>query len=131
LKIGGKKMGEGKSKMILWVTVSMLAVIAICAGYTWVALNWSFSTGERAGFVQKFSKKGWVCKTWEGELLMSPIPGTVPEKFLFSVRDDRVAQQLNNSMGKKINLHYEQHKGVPGTCFAETEYFVTAIRILE
>ena len=124
-------MGEGKSKMILWVTVSILAVIAIFAGYAWVTLNWSFSTGERAGFVQKFSKKGWVCKTWEGELLMSPIPGTVPEKFLFSVRDDRVAQQLNISMGKKVNLHYEQHKGVPGTCFAETEYFVTGIRILE
>ena len=124
-------MDEGKSKLVLWVTVSILAVVAIFAGYAWVTLNWSFSTGERAGFVQKFSKKGWVCKTWEGELLMSPIPGTIPEKFLFSVRDDRVAQQLNNSMGKKVNLHYEQHKGVPGTCFAESEYFVTNIRILE
>jgi hypothetical protein len=124
-------MGASRSKMILWVAVSMLVVISVFAGYAWVTLNWSFSTGERAGFVQKFSKKGWVCKTWEGELLMSPIPGTVPEKFLFSVRDDKVAEKLNNSMGKKINLHYEQHKGVPGTCFAETEYFVTEIRILE
>ena len=124
-------MGEGKSKMMLWVTVCILAAIAVFAGYVWVTLNWSFSTGERAGFVQKFSKKGWVCKTWEGELLMSPIPGTVPEKFLFSVRDDKVAQKLNAAMGKKVNLHYEQHKGVPGTCFAETEYFVTEIRILE
>ena len=124
-------MGASTSRMILWVTVSLLAVIAIFAGYTWVSLNWSFSTGERAGFVQKFSKKGWVCKTWEGELLMSPIPGTVPEKFQFSVREDKVAQKLNSSMGKKVNLHYEQHKGVPTTCFAETEYFVTDIRIIE
>ena len=124
-------MGASTSRMILWGTVSLLAVIAIFAGYTWVSLNWSFSTGERAGFVQKFSKKGWVCKTWEGELLMSPIPGTVPEKFQFSVREDKVAQKLNSSMGKKVNLHYEQHKGVPTTCFAETEYFVTDIRIIE
>jgi hypothetical protein len=124
-------MGISKARMISWVSVSILAVIAVFAGYAWVTLNWSFSTGERAGFVQKFSKKGWVCKTWEGELLMSPIPGTVPEKFLFSVRDDKVAQKLNNSMGKKVNLHYEQHKGVPTTCFAETEYFVTDIRIIE
>jgi hypothetical protein len=124
-------MSASKSKMILWVAVSILAVIAVFAGYAWVTLNWSFSTGERAGFVQKFSKKGWVCKTWEGELLMSPIPGTIPEKFLFSVRDDKIAQKLNTSMGKKVNLHYEQHKGVPTTCFAETEYFVTDVRIIE
>jgi hypothetical protein len=124
-------MSASKSKMILWITVSLLAIIATFVGYAWVTLNWSFSTGERAGYVQKFSQKGWVCKTWEGELLMSPIPGTIPEKFLFSVRDDKVAQKLNTSMGKKVNLHYEQHKGVPTTCFAETEYFVTDIRILE
>ena len=124
-------MSVSKSKMILWITVSILAIIATFAGYAWVTLNWSFSTGERAGYVQKFSQKGWVCKTWEGELLMSPIPGTIPEKFMFSVRDDKVAQKLNSSMGKKVNLHYEQHKGVPTTCFAETEYFVTDIRIIE
>ena len=124
-------MSASKSKIILWIAVSILAVVAVFAGYAWVTLNWSFSTGERAGFVQKFSKKGWVCKTWEGELLMSPIPGTIPEKFLFSVRDDKIAQKLNTSMGKKVNLHYEQHKGVPTTCFAETEYFVTDVRIIE
>ena len=124
-------MGTGRSKVILWLTVAILAVIAVSAGYAWITLNWSFSTGERAGYVQKFSKKGWICKTWEGELLMSPIPGTIPEKFVFSVRDDAVAQKLNNAMGKKVNLHYEQHKGVPTTCFAETEYFVTAMRIIE
>jgi hypothetical protein len=124
-------MSASKSKIILWIAASILAVVAVFAGYAWVTLNWSFSTGERAGFVQKFSKKGWVCKTWEGELLMSPIPGTIPEKFLFSVRDDKVAQKLNTSMGKKVNLHYEQHKGVPTTCFAETEYFVTDVRIIE
>jgi hypothetical protein len=124
-------MSASKSKIIFWIAVSILAVVAVFAGYAWVTLNWSFSTGERAGFVQKFSKKGWVCKTWEGELLMSPIPGTIPEKFLFSVRDDKIAQKLNTSMGKKVNLHYEQHKGVPTTCFAETEYFVTDVRIIE
>jgi hypothetical protein len=100
-------------------------------GYTWVTLNWSFSHGERNGYVQKFSKKGWICKTWEGELLMTPIPGTVPEKFLFSVRDDKVAEKINSTMGKKTILFYEQHKGVPTTCFGETEYFVTDIKTVE
>jgi hypothetical protein len=100
------------------------------AGYTWTTLNWSFSQGERAGYVQKFSHKGWICKTWEGELQMIPVPGAIPEKFLFSVRNVAVAQKINNMMGKKVDLHYEQHRGVPTTCFGETEYYVTDIKAL-
>jgi hypothetical protein len=101
------------------------------AGYTWISLNWSFSKGDRAGYVQKFSQKGWICKTWEGELQMIPVPGAIPEKFLFSVRNDEIAQKINNSLGKKVDLHYEQHKGVPTTCFGDTEYYVTDIKDLE
>ena len=101
------------------------------AGYVWVALHWSYSKGERAGYVQKFSHKGWLCKTWEGELAMIPVPGSLPEKFLFSVRDEQIARKLNSSMGKKISLHYEQHKGVPTSCFGETEYYVTDVTVLE
>jgi hypothetical protein len=124
-------MASIRSKVITWIFILLILVIAGAVGYTWVTLNWSFSHGERNGYVQKFSKKGWICKTWEGELLMTPIPGTVPEKFLFSVRDDKVAEKINSTMGKKTILFYEQHKGVPTTCFGETEYFVTDIKTVE
>jgi hypothetical protein len=120
-----------KSKILVWFIVLIVAVAGIFAGYVWFSLSWSYSTGERAGYVQKFSQKGWVCKTWEGELTMMPIAGSIPEKFLFSVRDDKVAQLINGSMGKKVNLHYEQHKGVPTSCFAETEYYVTTIKPID
>lgn len=109
----------------------LLAPILIFAIYTWSALNWSYSEGERAGFVQKFSKRGWLCKTWEGELAMVSMPGTNPEKFYFSVRDDIVAVHINQSLGKRVSLRYQQHKGIPTTCFGETEYFVTAVKTLE
>ena len=99
--------------------------------YTWSALSWSYSAGERAGYVQKFSKKGWVCKTWEGELAMVSIPGTNPEKFYFTVRDDVVAQRINQSLGKRVALSYHQHKGVPTSCFGETEYFVSDVKVVE
>ena len=99
--------------------------------YTWSALNWSYSQGERPGYVQKFSKKGWVCKTWEGELAMVTIPGTMSEKFNFTVRDDVVAQQILGSLGKRVALTYHQHKGVPTSCFGETEYFVVAVKVVE
>ena len=99
--------------------------------YTWASLSWSYSVGERAGYVQKFSAKGWICKTWEGELAMVSLPGTMPEKFLFSVRNDSVAHLINADMGKRVSLTYHQHKGVPTRCFGETEYFVTGVRVVE
>ncbi|HEX5637815.1 MAG TPA: hypothetical protein VFY78_12045 [Gammaproteobacteria bacterium] len=99
--------------------------------YVAAVLNWSYSQGERAGYVQKFSQKGWVCKTWEGELAMVSMPGTLSEKFLFSVRDDSVAEKVNKSMGKRVSLVYEEHVGIPTSCFGDTAYFVTEVRLVE
>lgn len=124
-------MGITRSKVLFWLFGIIALTIAACAGYVWIALHWSYSSGERAGYIQKFSQKGWLCKTWEGELAMIPVPGSVPEKFPFSVRDDAVARKLNASLGKKISVHYEQHKGVPTSCFGETEYYVTDVKVLE
>jgi hypothetical protein len=112
-------------KRLLWFGV--LAVLGATALYLWAAANFVYSTGERAGHVQKFSKKGWICKTWEGELAMAPLPGAMPELFAFSLRDDAVAAELNKSLGSRVTLHYEQHLGLP-SCFGETSYWVTSVR---
>jgi len=106
-------------------------VIVLFAAYTWLVMSWSYSDGERAGYVQKLSKKGWLCKTWEGELAIITMPGTVAEKFLFSVRDDAVAQHINQSLGKRVSLTYEEHVGIPTSCFAETSYFVIGIKVID
>ncbi len=111
---------------ILLLAIVVLAGIA--ALYLWTALRFSYADGERAGFVQKFSRKGWICKTWEGELAMVSLPGTLPQIFAFSVREPAVAAALEKTMGQRVAIHYEQHRGVPGSCFGETEYFVTAVR---
>ena len=105
--------------------------IFVFALYTWVALTWSYSKGERAGYVQKFSKKGWICKTWEGELAIVSIPGTMAEKFYFTVRDDSVARLVNQTMGKRVTLAYHQHMGIPTTCFGDTQYFVIDVKPVE
>jgi len=118
-------------KIVLSLVMFFIVIMALGAGYVWITLHWSYSKGERAGYLQKFSQKGWLCKTWEGEMQMIPAPGVLPEKFLFSVRDDAVAVKLNSAMGKKISVSYEQHKGVPTTCFGESEYYVTAIKAVE
>jgi hypothetical protein len=124
-------MAISKGKVIAWLVGILFCMIGGFAGYVWVALHWSYSKGERAGYVQKFSQKGWLCKTWEGELALVAVPGSMPEKFLFSVRDDGVARTINSAMGKRIALSYEQHKGVPTSCFGETEYFATMAKVVE
>jgi len=108
-----------------------IVLLLLFALYTWSALTWTYSSGERAGYVQKFSKKGWVCKTWEGELALVSIPGTMSEKFYFTVRDDSVAALINQGMGKRVALSYKQHKGIPTSCFGETEYFVGGVKVVE
>ena len=119
------------SKRAKWIIAGVIVVpILVFALYTWSALTYTYSKGERAGYVQKFSKKGWLCKTWEGELAMVSMPGTMSEKFLFTVRDDKVADYINNSLGKRVALSYQQHVGIPTSCFGETEYFVTAVKVV-
>lgn len=120
-----------KRTMWTWLTAFIVVPLVLFAVYTWAVLNWSYSSGERAGYVQKFSKKGWLCKTWEGELAMVNMPGTLSEKFYFTVHDDAVADKINNSLGKRVSLTYDQHVGVPSSCFADTEYFVKNVRVVE
>jgi hypothetical protein len=117
----------GKTTIAALVLVPAL-VFTIWAGS---ALSYTYSQGNRVGFVQKFSKKGWVCKTWEGELATVTLLGAVPQIFTFSVRSDSVARAINDAMAKgqvRVELQYDQHLGVPTKCFGETEYFVTHVR---
>ncbi len=111
---------------LLLIFLGLLVLLAM--SWTWFSLSWSYADGERAGYVQKFSNKGWLCKTWEGEIAMVTMPGAIPEKFEFTVRDEAVAQQINALAGKRVVLRYRQHKFVPTTCFGETEYFVDGAR---
>ena len=123
--------GNVKSHVSLWIAGILLVPIVGLIIYTWIALNWSFSKGERAGYIQKLSKSGWVCKTWEGEMAMVTMPGAIPDKFLFSVRDEKVAERINKFAGKRVALVYEQHKGLPTSCFGDTEYFIVDVKAIE
>jgi hypothetical protein len=112
--------------------ISLLVLgLALFVLYTWAMLNLSYSSGERAGYVQKFSKKGWVCKTWEGELAMVALPGTLSEKFPFTVKEESVATRINASLGKRVALVYEQHVCLPSSCFGETQYFISDVKVVE
>jgi hypothetical protein len=119
------------TKVLKSLTILLVSAIALFSLYVYIALNWSYSSGERAGFLQKVSHKGWICKTWEGELSLIAMPGSAPEKFLFTVRDEAVAQKVSAAAGKRVTLNYEQHKGLPSSCFGDTEYFVVDVKPIE
>ncbi len=114
--------------IVAWIIFGSALLLVL---YIWIMMSWSYSYGERAGWVQKLSKKGFVCKTWEGEMAMVSLPGSVPEKFLFTIRDDKTAAQVNTLMGKRVALTYEQHIGLPTSCFGDTDYFVTAAAVVQ
>ena len=113
--------------IVRWFFNLFLVAALGFAAWTWGALKYVYAHGERAGYVQKFSKKGWLCKTWEGELAMVNLPGALPEIFHFSVRDDRVARDVEHTVGQRVTISYEQHKGIPTTCFGDTPYFITRV----
>jgi len=110
--------------IILLIVLIPVVVIAL---WIWVALGYIYASGERAGYVQKISKKGWLCKTWEGELAMANLPGTMPQIFSFTVRNDSIANVLEQTIGKQVSVTYEQHRGLPTSCFGETEYFISRV----
>lgn len=111
------------------VVLPLVVLALLVALYFWAALSWSYSTGDRAGWVQKLSNKGWICKTYEGELALVSLPGTTPEKFTFTIWNEEVARQVTSVMGKRVSLHYEEKVGLPGSCFGDTRYYVTGVTV--
>ena len=116
-----------RNKLVILLVTILILPIVIFALWTWVALGYTYSSGNRAGYVQKISKKGWICKTWEGELAMANLPGTMPQIFAFTVRSDSIAHVLEQNAGKQVSLTYDEHRGIPSSCFGETPYFVTKV----
>lgn len=114
------------------ILLAML-VLAVLLGvlWTWFSLSWAYSEGERAGVLQKFSNKGWVCKTYEGELAQYVVGGVAPQIWYFSTRDAKLAKQLSLAVGEQIRLHYTEHRGVPTSCFAETPYFAESFTLVQ
>jgi len=112
------------AKFLKWLFWIILLPVILLGLYTWGSLSWVYSDGERIGYVQKLAHKGWVCKTWEGELVLVTVPGTQAEKFYFTVRDAAVITKVNQLAGERVRLLYKEHKGVPSSCFGETGHYV-------
>jgi hypothetical protein len=117
-----------RHKLVTILSLLVATPIIVFVLWTTISLHYAYSSGERAGFLQKVSKRGWLCKTWEGEIQLTAMPGATPEIFTFTIRSDSIAQELNRLNGQRVVVDYEQHKGVPTACFGDTEYYVVGVR---
>jgi hypothetical protein len=114
-----------------WVLAgALLTPVVLFVAWIQITLHYTYSKGTRAGYVQKFSEKGWLCKTWEGELAQVNVPGSMPRIWYFTVRDDSVAKIIESSEGRQVQLSYAEHRGIPTSCYGDTQYFVTGVRVL-
>lgn len=128
------RMPRASFKRRHWGKLLLLTLImfpAVVFGvWSAVTLGWTYSEGDRPGFVQKIATKGYVCKTWEG-ILYNDLQGFRADSFQFTVRSDSLAKVLQGLTGKRVSLHYQQHVNVPSSCFGDSEYFVSGVRELK
>jgi hypothetical protein len=117
-------------KFFKWLSILLIPLLLFVI-YTFFTLHWVYSSGERVGFVQKISQKGFICKTYEGEQVLVTVPGTQAEKFFFTAKNEAVYNKINETNGQRVRLIYKQHKWIPTSCFGDTEYFVYDVKVLK
>ena len=128
--IGEASMLAKAARVLKWLVIILIPILLLVI-YTFMTLHWVYSSGERMGFVQKISKKGFVCKTFEGEQVLVTVPGTQAEKFYFTAKNEAVFNKINETNGQRVRLLYKQHKWIPTSCFGDTEYFVYDVQLLK
>ncbi|MDG1096864.1 MAG: hypothetical protein P8N23_04495 [Methylophilaceae bacterium] len=117
-------------KFFKWLSIILIPLLLFVI-YTFFTLHWVYSSGERVGFVQKISEKGFICKTYEGEQVLVTVPGTQAEKFFFTAKNEAIYNKINETNGQRVHLLYKQHKWIPSSCFGDTEYFVYDVKVLK
>jgi hypothetical protein len=119
-------------KFLFW---SILIMVLITGTIVYWKFFYTYSEGNRSGMLQKFSYKGTIFKTYEGEMILSSVESNkdvtlASEKFYFSVADDKVAAKMNEFQGHFIVVHYRE---MNGSLFwrGDTPYIVDSVRLAQ
>jgi len=117
-------------KILRWV-IAVIVLIVISIIY--VKYFYTYSEGYRAGLLQKFSHKGAIFKTYEGEIILSSVSSSrdvalASEKFLFSVTNKSLVRQFDTLQGQPVIVHYRQ-KNAPVFWRGDSPYLVDSIKV--
>ncbi|MBO0937163.1 hypothetical protein J2I47_11450 [Fibrella sp. HMF5335] len=113
----------------------LLVFALLVLGVLYLLTGWSFSDGERAGTVSKFSRRGYLFKTYEGVLNVGGFSGETgsltPQFFDFSVKDESTAQKITEAVrtGQRVTLHYEE-KILRLPWNGDTKYYITNVEFV-
>jgi len=117
-------------KFFIW---TVIIVLLFLGAFVYWKFYFTYSEGNRAGLMQKFSHRGTIFKTYEGELVLSSVESNrnvalASEKFFFSVSDKNLATKIGNLEGHMVVVHYRQKNGIlPWR--GETEYIVDSVKV--
>lgn len=119
-------------RILYWI---LFVLVIVIAAFIYFKYAFDYSKGYRAGLLQKFSEKGVVFKTYEGEMILSSVQSNAnvaiaSEKFLFSVEEKDVAKQMEQIQGKQVVVHYREKKGtLPWR--GESRYIVDSVKVAD
>ena len=113
----------------------LVVVIVLIVAIGYFKYGFIYSKGYRAGLLQKFSEKGLIFKTYEGEMILSSVQSNTnvaiaSEKFLFSVTDEMVAKQMEQIQGKQVVVHYKEKNGAL-PWIGDSYYIVDSVRVAD
>lgn len=120
----------------IFLRIGCITTLVLLLGFgvfVWWRYYYTYSDGNRFGLLQKFSRRGNLFKTFEGELILSSVKGNqnitlASEKFYFSVTDEGVAQKMHEMQGQNVTVHYEQ-KNSAAFWRGDSEYIVDSVRV--
>lgn len=122
-----------RSKAGKYLRTFLLLLLLGLGIYFYWKYFFTYSSGNRYGLLQKFSHKGNLFKTYEGEMILSSVRSNnnialASEKFFFSVSTEKVANQLMNLQGQYITVHYKEKNGTL-IWRGESKYIVDSVRV--
>ena len=108
------RMVRTGKKFLRWLLFLIVISLAV---FIYFKYFFTYSEGYRAGLLQKFSNKGMIFKTYEGEMILSSVASTsevalASEKFLFSVTNKDIVRQFDTLQGRNVIVHYDEKRGV-------------------
>lgn len=121
---------RGTKKILKWTASIVVIILAI---FIYWRYFYTYSEGYRAGLLQKFSSKGTIFKTYEGEIILSSISSTrdvaiASEKFYFTLKNKALVRQFDMMQGQNVIVHYKQ-KNAPLFFRGDSEYLVDSVRV--